>query len=105
MRRPARVTISKQCDIVGYVNQNCLSWVHYPRAKEVKTEMVKNLKTQSVQTQKLFNTCTTAHRAITGFENSLIIGSADIYFIPTHLMQKAVALVNLYAEVSGKLST
>ena len=93
------MALSRQCDMKNGDNNNCLSWWHYPRAKEVKTRMLQNLNSQPMWTQDLFKRCTKAHHSVTGFEEPLIAGSADIYFIPTHLMEKAVTLVNLYAEV------
>ena len=93
------MAVAKHCDLNEEENRNCQNWVHYPRSKQVKTKLLQSLNKYTPETQELFNICTMAHRAITGFEDPLIVGSADIYFIPTRLMEKAVILVKLYAEV------
>ena len=99
LKRASRVAVAKHCDLNEEENRNCQNWVHYPRSKQVKTKLLQSLNKHTPETQELFNICTMAHRAITGFEDPLIVGSADIYFIPTRLMEKAVILVKLYAEV------
>ena len=80
-------------------NELCKAWVWYSGTLPKKWKLHQSIEKELSQTQLLFKTCKMALKETTGFNNALIFGSADIYYIPIGLIDQASTLINLYSKV------
>ena len=80
-------------------NEFCKAWVWYSGTLPKKWKLHQTIEEEPSQTQLIFKTCKMALKEMTGFNDALIFGSADIYFIPIGLIDQASTLINLYSKV------
>ena len=74
-------------------------WVHYGGAKIAKLNMIDNIGNHSKTEIELFKKCQESLNMFFRHKSPLVVGSADIYYIPARLMKTASMLVRIYAKV------
>ena len=99
--RPAGLDGHRHCDMSDKKihNERCKAWVHFNGTLQKKWKLQEAIQKEPFQTQLLFKTCKTALKETTSFNNALIFGSADIYYVPISLIDQASTLINLYSKV------
>ena len=80
-------------------NTKSKSWVHYGGARNAKLKMIDNIGNHSKTEIELFRKCQESLNMFFGHKSPLVVGSADIYYIPARLMKTASMLARIYAKV------
>ena len=100
--RPARIAPHHLCDMSVSKDQDksnwCKHWSHYGWSRNKKLELIQSFN-QSSEEATIFMTCYNFQKRMTGLDQPLIGGSADLYFIPSKLMAEASILIKMYSQV------
>ena len=91
---------AKYVDMTYENNKMAKTWVHYKGAKNAKLKMLESIDKHSDVEVKTFKKCQDNFKSVVGYEHPLVVGSADMYFIPERLMRKASILASIYGKVS-----
>ena len=98
LKRAARYP-ANHVDMSDEHNTMSKGWVHYGGARNAKLNMIDNIGNHSKTEIELFRKCQESLNMFFGHKSPLVVGSADIYYIPARLMKTASMLVRIYAKV------